>query len=121
MTQERKLKVTVSLSKGLEPKWVTPKGLQFNDKFIDRLHEKDEFFRERIILQINEFAGNDWSVHFTEYPNEEPTYFVDITAEEIFLRPIIQIISDSFPELKLVFWKPNPWVCLGTRRRIVVE
>ena len=116
MQQKGLLKVTVSLTHGFHPSWITNEGLKFNNAFIDRLHEKDEFFRERIILQINEIAGNNWAVHFSENPDLMPTYFVDIRAEDRFLAQIIAVISDAFPEITLDFWKPEPFIHLGRRR-----
>jgi hypothetical protein len=113
-----KLKVTASLTHGLHPMEVTPDGIKFNDAFIDRLYEKEEYFRERIILQINEVAGNDWAVHFTENPTVEPTFFVDISAEDRFLPGIMYIISTAFPEIELHFWKPNPYILIGKRKAI---
>jgi hypothetical protein len=111
-------KVNASLTYGLHPMKVTAEGVKFNENFIDRLYEKEEYFRERIILKINELAGNDWSVQFTEYPVLEPTFFVDITAEDKYLQPIIGIISEAFPEVGLHFWKPNPFILLWKRKAI---
>ena len=114
-----KLKVTASLTHGLHPMEVTPTGLKFNDAFLDRLYEREEFFRERIILAINEIAGNQWSVHFTETPRLMPAYFVDIRAEDRYLTAIIDIISAAFPDVELDFWKPEPYVLIGKRRRVI--
>lgn len=114
-----KLKVTVSLTHGLHPMWVTEEGLKFNDAFTNRLYEKEEFFRERIILQINDIAGDGWAVHFGECPDLMPTYLVDITAEDRHLRAIIQVISDAFPEVSFDFWRPTrPYTPLGKRPAI---
>ena len=120
MRTRGRLKVTVSLTHGFHPSWVTSNGLKFNGAFIDRLYEKEEFFRERIILQINEIAGNNWAVHFTETPDLYPKYFVDITADDRFLPEIIGIVADAFPEISLDFWKPTyPYIYLGGRRVMV--
>lgn len=114
------LKVTASLTHGLHPMEVTPSGLKFNDAFLDRLYEKEEYFRERIILPINEIAGDLWAVHFTETPSLLPAYFVDIRAEDRHLPAIVAIISAAFPDIELDFWKPEPYVLIGKRRRMAV-
>jgi hypothetical protein len=119
--QQGKLKVTVSLAKGLHPMWEDATGIRFTDAFVDRLREKDEYFRERIILPINDLAGNDWAVHFTEYPVTEATYLVDVTAEDRFLTPIIRMISCAFPDVNLQFWKPNPYVHVANHRALVIK
>jgi hypothetical protein len=115
------LKVSVSLSHGFNPSWVTDGGLKFNDAFIDRLHEKEEFFRERIILQINEIAGDAWAIHFSEEPTQSPSYLVDITANDKLISMIVRIVANAFPEISLDFWKPSPYVHLGKRQAAVVD
>jgi hypothetical protein len=112
------LKVQTFLTHGLHPVERTPRGVRFNDAFTERLYEKDEFFRERIILQINEIAGDDWSVKFTEEPTSKPSFLVDIKAKDQYLPPIIRIVSNAFPEFDLSFWKPEPYFHLGSRKAI---
>ena len=117
MNLKEPLKVTVSLSKYLHPMWATPTGLVFNNLFRDRYYEQEEFFRERIILPINEIAGNQWWVHFTEYPYKWPKYFVDITAEDRYVSQIMNIIASTFPDINFEFWRPGfSYTHLGTRQ-----
>ena len=115
MKTQGPLKVIVGLTHGFSPFWVTDKGIKFNDAFIDRVYEKEEFFRERIILQINEIADNDWAVKFLENPDLTPHYFVDITADDKFFPQIVNIVENAFPEISFEFWKPRPYILVGRR------
>jgi hypothetical protein len=63
--------------------------LKFNNAFRCKLKEKEEFFRGRIPLEINEIAGNDWSVRLYETSELLPKHFVDIKTDDRLMPQII--------------------------------
>jgi hypothetical protein len=70
---------------------------------------KEEELRSKIILEINEFAGNDWSVKFSDFDSTGKNKFiVDVTAPgpDILIR-IAQVIVNAFPEIDFMFFSAN--------------
>ncbi len=113
-------KITASLHFGLHPMQITSTGIKFNDDFMERLYDTEEYFREKIILKINDIAGNDWAVRFVEEPTENKSYLVDVEVkEDRHLLKIINIIAEAFPEINLSFWKPGiQYQHLGSRKAV---
>lgn len=100
------IKVRASLTKGLHPFTVTSNGPTFNDAFMERLTEVEEFMRSRIILPINEAVGlHNWAVRFVEHPTSTPTFFADIYAEtqEAF-QTIAAIIAEELLDISFSYY-----------------
>jgi hypothetical protein len=108
MTYSGENKISVGLSFGLHPMFITPNGVEFNAAFKERLVEKEKFFQERIVEQINAIAGTDWALHFTEVPVNRPSFLVDILASQENYGAIMNIVSSAFPDTQFSFWRPGP-------------
>jgi hypothetical protein len=101
------LKVTASLGFRPEQMQITAEGVKFDENFVEEMYLKEEYFRERIIIKINEAVGNDWKVYFIDYraPNRNK-FIVEIKVPDAeYYSQVIGIISDSFPEIDLLFWQ----------------
>jgi hypothetical protein len=101
----------VSVGLGFKPhqKLLTPKGLDWSQDFKDKIYDKEEEMRSKIILQINEFAGNDWHVKFGDFRSLNGNKFiVDVSATNSdFLHRIAKIIVDAFPDMEFMFFAGN--------------
>lgn len=108
-------KISVGLSFGLHPMFITPNGIEFNAAFKERLIEKERYFQEKIVDRINTIAGNNWALHFTEVPVNHPSFLVDILAAQDNYGAIMNVISSAFPDTEFSFWIPGPpYKHLGT-------
>src|SRR5579872_5978925 len=108
MTQSGVNKISVGLSFGLHPMFITPNGVEFNEAFKERLVEKEKYFQEKIVEQINAIVGTDWALHFTEVPTNHPSFLVDILASKENYSTTINIVSLAFPDTEFSFWRPGP-------------
>lgn len=45
----------------------------------DRIYDWEEFFRSKLILKLNELFGDDWSLEFTQTP--ENSWIVDVFCD----------------------------------------
>jgi hypothetical protein len=99
-------KVSASLTFEDRQKLITPNGLDWSQDFKDKIYDKEEEFRERIILEINEFAGDDWAVQFNDFGSLFGSKFiVDIrVSNSNLLLPITQVIINAFPEMDFSFY-----------------
>jgi len=78
--------------------------IDFDQVLKDELYEKEEHLRAKIILDINEFAGDDWQVNFTPDPQQQPTFWVDIEVKDRNnLRRIKAVIDNALPEYDLYY------------------
>jgi hypothetical protein len=102
-------KVSVGLAFEPHQKLLTPQGLDWSQDFKDKIYDKEEEIRSQIILQINEFAGNEWSVQFKDF--DSPTkrkFIVEINATNVdFLNRIVNVIINAFPEMDFLFCVGN--------------
>jgi hypothetical protein len=112
------LKITAGLTFLPHQMRVTSNGVEFDDEWKNRLYDVEEFFRSKVILPINEFAGNNWKAQFIEMGLTEKTYIVDIiaTIPENYDRIALQII-EALPDYRFSFYnrgdiwrygRPNP-------------
>ncbi len=99
-------KISASLTFEPHQKLITPQGLDWSQDFKDKIYDKEEEFRGKIILQINEFAGDDWSVQFNDYGSPTSSKFiVDIRVPNTDSLPrIVNIIVDAFPDFDFSFF-----------------
>lgn len=71
----------------------------------DKIYDKEEKFRENLILEINELSQGNWHIHFNEYPNNNFDADVYIENNEDFTL-IKNILQMRFRETPLEsIWK----------------
>jgi len=58
--------VTIGLPYEPHQKLIVPQGLDWSQDFKNKIHSKEEELRSKIILEINEFAGDDSSAKFSD-------------------------------------------------------
>jgi len=100
------IKVRAGLTKGLHPKIITSKGIEFNESFVERLYEVEEELRSKVILPINEAVGlHNWALTFIEHPTEKPIFFADIYAPDsnAFIQ-IILIIKSTIKDIEFSYY-----------------
>lgn len=101
----------VSAGPGFEPHQIllTPTAIDFDQEFKNKLYDKEEEFRSKIILEINEFAGNDWYVHFIDFASPSGKKFiVDITiSKHEYQSRIVNVITNAFPDFDFSFYVKN--------------
>jgi hypothetical protein len=98
--------ILVSLNRGLHPFEITSSGIKFSQPFIDSLHEEEEKFKSKIMVDINDVVGiQKWHILFSEYPIPKETYFADIYAasEEDFYK-IVAIIKDRITDIDFRYY-----------------
>lgn len=87
------IRIRVALHTGLSPYEVGPTGIRFNDPFLNKIYDYEEYFRSKVIIPINEMTGDNWHVYFTEYVFPYKGFFADIYADSaeraILIRNII--------------------------------
>lgn len=88
---------------------ITPQGLDWSQDFEDKIYDKAEEIRSKIILEINEFAGDYWSAKFGDFDSPGKNKFiVDVSAPSPeFLIRIAQVIVNAFPEMDFMFFSAN--------------
>jgi hypothetical protein len=114
-------KVSVALNTGLHPMGFTPNGIHFNEEFTDALRDKEEELRSKIILQINDVAGDSWGVYFNEYPVNNSTLIVDIKSDQKFYRQIVNIITEAYPQVSFMFFETSTNLHLGSVPRKIID
>jgi len=102
-------KVTAGLAYEPHQKLITPKGLDWSQDFKDKIYDKEEKLRSKIILEINEFADDNWGAKFSDFDSPGKNKFiVDVIAPSPdFLIRIAQIIVNAFPEMDFMFFAAN--------------
>ena len=88
---------------------ITSQGLDWSQNFKNKIYGREEESRIKIILEIKKFAGNDWSVKFSDFDSPGNNKFiVDVTASgPEFLIRIAQVIVNAFPEMDFMFFAAN--------------
>jgi hypothetical protein len=99
-------KVSASLSFERRQILIETNGLNWTQDFKDKIYDTEEKFRKKIILEINEFAGNYWAVQFNDFASPSGSkYIVDIrVTNQDFLPQIVSVITNAFPELDFSFY-----------------
>jgi hypothetical protein len=87
-------------------KLIMPQGLYWSQDFKDKINNGAEEIHSKIILEINGFAGDNWSAKFSDFDSPGKNKFiVDVTAPSPeFLIRIAQVIVNSFHDLDFMFF-----------------
>jgi hypothetical protein len=89
--------------------WFTSTGVEFDNEFKDKVYSVEEFFRSRIILPVNELAGNDWRVQFVAIPTVETSFIVDTsTRKPEHYDAIALLVIQALSEFKFSFFNRGP-------------
>ena len=104
MSKANKIRANIVIGDG--EMTVTTSGIEFNDDFKNKYYDTEEAVRSKVILQINEFAGDDWRVTFNEYPINKPAYIVDLLVNNReYLQKIADVVIKAFPDHYLSFYE----------------
>jgi len=100
------IKIRTSLYKGLEHVHSPDGKIKFGNSFMQRLHDTEEEFRSKLIVEINDKVGlHNWAIQFIEHPTEEPKFFADIWVDNTDHYPlIIGIIRSIIPEIEFMYY-----------------
>jgi len=71
----------------------------------NKIYDKEETFRAKIILEINELSKGKWHIHFNEYPSGNFDADVFVENDEDY-RTILAILKREFRDNPLEYiWK----------------
>ena len=99
-----KIKTGLLLKSGdtisMDNNYVPTHSPEFNQK----VYDKEEQFRTKIILQINEAVGlNNWAIRFGQMYEDKEKYITDIYAEnENDYNIILNILGQQVPLIELM-------------------
>ncbi|MBW8202022.1 hypothetical protein [Flagellimonas abyssi] len=65
--------------------------VELSQSMRNKIYEKEEGFREKLILDINNLAQGKWHIDFTEYPsgNFEADVYVESKSDFDFIKSIL--------------------------------
>ncbi len=90
--------IRISASVLFEGSITNEKGfIKFSQSMRDKIYDKEEGFRERLILRINEETNGKWHLHFNEYPSGNFDADVFVETKEDF-NMIKSILNEIFKE-----------------------
>ena len=69
----------------------------------DKIYDKEENFRDKLILEINEFSQGKWHIHFNEYPSGNFDADVFVENDEDY-RTILSILKRSSKRSNSITW-----------------
>ena len=63
---------------------LTSEGIKWDDDFHDRVYDKEDEFRNVIMIPINDLIGlHNWAIRFTQITTDETKFFADIYAPSV--------------------------------------